>query len=137
MAGVEFFLVPDVAQELLPPLLHEVLVALGDDESALRLAVAVTVPHAPSAPPPRGTPLPEKVESLGKLRSHRGSQNRHVKRARGQLQHIVGAEGEAETASTEIGVECPIGARTDAAVAGRTAATRRHPTRDAWEKSGA
>jgi hypothetical protein len=33
----------DIARELLPPLLHHALVALGDGEPALRLAVAVTV----------------------------------------------------------------------------------------------
>jgi hypothetical protein len=31
-----------MARELLPPLLHQALAALGDDEPALRLAVAVT-----------------------------------------------------------------------------------------------
>jgi hypothetical protein len=43
LRGEEGFFVLTVARELLPPLLHQALVALGNDEPALRLAVAVTV----------------------------------------------------------------------------------------------
>jgi hypothetical protein len=43
LRGVEVFLIPNIVWELLPPLLHQELVMLGDDESVLRLAVAVTV----------------------------------------------------------------------------------------------
>jgi hypothetical protein len=43
LRGVEVFLIPNIVWELLSPLLHQELVMLGDDDSALRLAVAVTV----------------------------------------------------------------------------------------------
>jgi hypothetical protein len=42
-ARLEGFLVLDIVRELLPPLLHQALIALGDDNPALCLAVAVTV----------------------------------------------------------------------------------------------
>jgi hypothetical protein len=39
LRGVEVFLIPDVARELLPPLLHQALITLGDEKPTLRLAV--------------------------------------------------------------------------------------------------
>jgi hypothetical protein len=50
-----------------------------------------------------------------------------VLRARRQLRRVKGAEVEAESSDTELGVESPVGVRADAAEAQRTTTSQRHP----------
>jgi hypothetical protein len=50
-----------------------------------------------------------------------------VLRVRCQLRRVKGAEGEAESSDTELGVESPVGVRADAAKAQRTTASQQHP----------
>jgi hypothetical protein len=112
----ENLLVGDIARELFPPPAHQLLVALGDGELTLCLAVAVTILI---------------VEDARRWREELGLLNRlhiwkvevaprapetpryRVVRARSQLRRVVCAEREAEAAGVELSVVRAVGPRPD------------------------
>jgi hypothetical protein len=106
----------------------QALVTLGDDEPALRLAVAATILVGDEAQRRARNSVSARDNTSGKLRSPRGPRRRHATAsyARHQLRRVEGAKGEAESDCTELSVESPVGARAYTAEAQQTMAAWRH-----------
>jgi hypothetical protein len=124
---VEFPLCQDVAHEGQPPL--QALVTLGDDEPVLHLAVAAMILVGDEAQRRARNSASVRDNTSGKLRSPRGRRRCHAAAsyAHRQLRRVKGVEGEEESDCAELGVESPVGARTNATEARRTMAVWRHP----------
>jgi hypothetical protein len=101
----EHLIVDDIARELIPPPAHQLLVALGDGELALRLAVAVTILIVEEARRWR-----EELDLLDRLHIRKVEvtmrapemPRSRVVRTRRQLRRVVRAEREAEAAGVKL-----------------------------------